>query len=74
MNFEPIIGSIILGLLTIVIGFGSFNIVKRFERTKIPSDSANWNKNHVMEISLFITGCLIWIVSYALSKYQIKPK
>lgn len=74
MNFKVIIGCILLGLLTIVVGYLSVHIVKRFSKTSVPIECKNWNKNHVMEISLFITGVIIGVISYGFSKYQIKSK
>lgn len=71
MLFEIIIGMVLFGIITIVLGYVSGFILGRFEHTKIPVICADWNKNHIMEKSLFITGALSWLFSYTFSKIYI---
>lgn len=50
--------AIVVGILTILVG--TF-ISKLFQR-KVPSSCKDWNKNYVMEMSLFLTGFTIHIL------------
>lgn len=69
MYYEPILGMILFGILTIVMGYVSHYIVAKIDKTATPAECADWNKHHVMEISLFITGALTWLVSFGVAKY-----
>lgn len=69
MWYEPVIGMLHVGVLAIICGYMSGFILKQFDNSKIPSECTDWNKNHIMEKSLFITGALIWLFSYGYTKY-----
>lgn len=69
MWYEPIVGIIVFGVLTILFGYVSGFIMKKFDNSKIPVECAEWNNNHIMEKSLFVTGALTWLFSYAYTKY-----
>ena len=46
----------IVGFVVMVVGYCISCIIKLLWRRSIPTGCADWNKYHVMEISLFITG------------------
>ena len=48
--------AVILGLLLIVAGTIVSWIVSKFSGTDLPPVCKDWNKNYIMEISLFLTG------------------
>ena len=59
MKTGPVIKeAIAVGILTVIVG--TF-ISKLFSR-KVPSTCKDWNKNYVMELSLFLTGLLIHLI------------
>ena len=56
--------AIIVGIATVIIGqFVGFTLSKLM-KTQVNniSDSRNWNKNHIMEWSLFFTGFLLHLL------------
>lgn len=69
MWYEPVIGAIIFGILTVLVGYVSGFLIKKLHNSTIPAECANWNKNFVMEKSLFVTGALVWLVSFGVNKY-----
>ena len=69
MWYDPIVGIIIFGILTLVFGYISGYILKHFNHSKIPAECVRWNDNHIMEKSLFLTGAMIWVASYMYAKY-----
>jgi hypothetical protein len=71
MWYEPVIGAILFGVITVLIGYVSGFLIKKLENSQIPAECADWNKNHVMEKSLFVTGALTWLLSYGFSKYPM---
>ena len=54
--------AISVGIITVIIGtIVGFGVGKLFS-SKLPSVCKKWNKNHVMEISLFLTGFLVHLL------------
>jgi hypothetical protein len=51
-----LIEAVIVGIVVTLIGTLSGYIVGKFNNIDLPSVCKKWNKNHIMEISLFITG------------------
>lgn len=68
--------AIVVGLATVIIGqlvgFSLSKIMK--SNNSIPSESRNWNKNHIMEWSLFLTGVLVHILCelFGINKWYCK--
>lgn len=60
--------SIIFGLIVLVIGNISGFFIGRFFSVDLPSVCKKWNKNHIMELTLFITGMSSFLI------YDIIPK
>ena len=64
MSTELIKEAIVVGIATVIIGqIVGFTMGKYvFQRPNIKRECKDWNKNNVMEWSLFITGFLIHIL------------
>ncbi len=58
--FEAIIFGIIILVLGTIVSF----ILSKFTITDLPPVCKDWNKNHIMEISLFLTGFIGYLVCY----------
>lgn len=56
---QLLIEAIIVGIVTVVVGTGVAYVVGKFNKIDLPSVCKKWNKNHVMEISLFFTGVVV---------------
>lgn len=65
MNIESsyliklLIEAIIVGIITVICGLAAGYIVSRIEPSESPKECKEWNKNHVMEKSLFLAGIFI---------------
>jgi hypothetical protein len=57
-----IIESIAVGIITVIIGTLSGLLIGRLFSSDLPKVCKTWNKNHVMELSLFFTGVLVHIM------------
>ncbi len=57
-----IIEAAIVGFLILIIGTIVSFFISRFTVTELPPVCKDWNKNHIMEISLFLTGFFTHIV------------
>ena len=57
-----VIEAIIVGIATVIIGSLVGFILGKYFSTKLPNICKTWNKNHIMEISLFFTGFLLHIL------------
>ncbi len=53
---------IVVGFMTLLTGSFIGFIVSKIARVELPTECKDWNKYYVMEISLFITGCLIHLL------------
>ena len=51
-----------VGILNVLVGALVGYILGRTMGVDLPSICKEWNKNHIMEISLFITGFMIHIL------------
>ena len=54
--------AIAVGFLTLVVGSVVAYVLGMMFGVDLPTVCKNWNKNHIMELSLFITGFLIHIL------------
>ena len=53
---------ITMGIMTVIIGVivkGFLHLVRTYQ---IPEECKDWNKNHVMEVSLFLTGAVLFFI------------
>tara|TARA_Y100000816_G_C26106880_1_gene588538 strand:- start:5205 stop:5450 length:246 start_codon:yes stop_codon:yes gene_type:complete len=53
---ELLIESLVVGIITVVIGTLVSLLVSYFMKVDMPPVCKDWNKNNVMEICLFLTG------------------
>ena len=72
MWYEPVYGAILFGIITIIIGHVSGFLVHKLHKSTIPPECADWNKNHIMEKTLFLTGAITWLISFMYAKWMIK--
>ena len=76
MNNTVIKEAIVVGIATIIIGqMVGFTMGKYiFKQPNIKRECKEWNKNHVMEWSLFVTGFLIHILCeyFGINKWYCK--
>jgi hypothetical protein len=56
MNLQPLL----YGILFVLIGYVSNFLVRPFFKVSLPPICRDWNKNHIMEASLFTAGILFW--------------
>ena len=54
--------AIAVGFLTLVVGSVVAYVLGMMFGVDLPTVCKKWNKNHIMELSLFITGFLIHIL------------
>tara|TARA_B110000261_G_scaffold164644_1_gene215636 strand:- start:5536 stop:5772 length:237 start_codon:yes stop_codon:yes gene_type:complete len=57
-----LVEAIAVGILTVIIGSMVGFILAKYFSPNSPKMSRDWNKNHIMEISLFLTGFLLHIL------------
>ena len=54
--------AIVVGVLGVLAGFVVGPVVGYFLRVPIPETCKKWNKNHVMEVSLFFIGFTVHLL------------
>ena len=54
-----LIEGVAVGIVVLVVGTIVGFILGRFMSVDLPKACREWNKNHIMELSLFLTGFLI---------------
>lgn len=54
--------AVVVGVLVVVVGTVVGYIVGRVASVDLPAVCKKWNKNHVMEISLFFTGFFVHLI------------
>ena len=59
---QILIEALIVGIITVVVGTIIGFLVGKFFAVDLPAICKKWNKNHLMEISLFLTGFFIHII------------
>jgi hypothetical protein len=52
----------ILGIMTLVVGSVVGYVIGKFAGVNLPSVCKKWNKNHIMELCLFLTGVFVYII------------
>ena len=69
-----LVEAVIVGIMVLVVGSGVGYIVGMMNSMDLPSVCKKWNKNHVMEISLFLTGVVLHLLCEfsGINKYYIK--
>ena len=54
--FQLLIEAILVGIVLVVIGYLVTFIISKIYSTNLPKICKKWNKNYIMEISLFFIG------------------
>ena len=69
-----LVEAIVVGIGTVIVGFIVSKIVSYFASKKLPDVCKEWNKHHVMEICLFLTGFSLHLLCEAigLNKWYCK--
>ena len=57
-----LIEAVVIGIATIFIGTAVGYFVGKQSSIDLPSLCKEWNKNHIMEISLFFTGFFLHLI------------
>ena len=57
-----LVEAITVGVITVVVGTIAGLVVGKLFSSNLPKVCKKWNKNHVMEISLFLTGFLVHLL------------
>jgi len=52
----------IVGIMTVIVGSLVGFILSKIVSSDLPAECQKWNKFHIMEISLFLTGVIIHLV------------
>ena len=60
-----LIEAVALGLIFVVVGTVVSWVVSRLMGTELPPVCKDWNKNYIMEISLFLTGVAVHLLCEA---------
>ena len=67
---NSLVGILFLGLLNVVLGCSTFYTLKTIKHSIKKDDSGNWNHCHLFELSLFISGMILWFISYGFAKFM----
>jgi len=67
--FKKAILLIVYGIVTIMMSYLVGFIIKPFFTMKLNPVCKDWNKKHVMEYSLFLTGVLTFLLFMIINKY-----
>ena len=57
-----IIEAFVIGVITVIVGSLVGFIIGTFFSSDLPKICKTWNKNHIMEICLFLTGFIIHLM------------
>ena len=57
-----VLQAFVVGLLAILFGWIASFLVRPYFKISLPEICKSWNKNRVMEVTLFIGGFLGWLV------------
>ena len=60
--FKLLVEAVIVGIMVVVVGSGVGYLVGRVNSVDLQKVCKKWNKNHVMEISLFLTGVVLHLL------------
>ena len=51
--------AIIVGVLTVIVGVLVKSVISQLSPNVVPDSCKDWNKHHIMELSLFFTGVFV---------------
>ena len=55
--------AIVVGLLIVIVGVLVHMLIKKVKPDMLPRECAEWNKHHIMELCLFMTGAFVHVIS-----------
>ena len=72
--FKLLVEAVVVGVMVVIVGSAVGYVVGRVNSVDLPKVCKKWNKNHVMEISLFLTGAITHLLCEVsgINKYYIK--
>lgn len=72
--FKLLVEAVVVGVMVVIVGSAVGYVVGRANSVDLPKVCKKWNKNHVMEISLFFTGVILHLLCEfsGINKYYIK--
>jgi hypothetical protein len=65
-----LMGMLVMGLLTILVGSIVQCAINAVNPHVIPEACKDWNKDHIMEKNLFLTGSVLYLIGYQISNRQ----
>ena len=57
-----LVEAVVVGIATVIIGTVVGFVMGKYFSSNLPKICKSWNKNHVMEICLFLTGFLLQLL------------
>lgn len=67
-----LIKALIIGILTVIVGSIIGYVMSNTKGTNdLPNECKSWNKNYVMEKSLFLTGFVTYLLCQMINDYII---
>ena len=72
LNMKQLKRSALFGLYTVVVGVIVSMVVKGTVKMNLPPICKSWNKKHVMEMTLFLTGMLVFL-TFELTVSKLSP-
>ena len=72
--FKLLVEAVVVGLMVLIVGSAVGYVVGRLNSVDLPKVCKKWNKNHVMEISLFFTGVVLHLLCEisGINKYYVQ--
>ena len=62
MKSKIFVEAIVVGIMVVVVGTLVGYLLGKSFSVNLPKMCHEWNKNHIMELSLFLTGFLVHII------------
>ena len=59
---KKVLEAFVIGIMTLIVGSLVGYVTGKIAGINLPSICKKWNKNHIMEISLFLTGVFVYII------------
>jgi len=72
--YKLFIEAFVVGIMILVVGSIVGYCIGKLYSVDLPKECKSWNKNHIMELSLFSTGFILHLVCEftGINKYYIK--
>ena len=63
LDSKLLIEAFVVGIMVVIVGLIVHFLIKKAKPDLIDKSCENWNKNHIMEICLFLTGAFTHVLS-----------